>query len=177
VHKHYGSIKDIPSEEELPEGEEVPFSQADFYIKMAKLALKTDNYLLTTAFLFTEGDGSPCMMSSLPKDRAELHLFMDQLADKVEETHANAIVFSGEIWTLSLEDDPDALKIRPSESKHKTEAILITMATPKRTVLFEIPFSRNIFGKIIFGKLKIIEGKFTPFLNRIYKIWTEGSYS
>jgi len=169
LQKKYGDAKDILKQIQTSP-EPFPFSEADLHIKTTKRLLSKDKYLQQMVFLFTSEREPPCIIAQNPQDRSDKYLLMQEVSNKVKEIGATAIITVNEAWYVQL-DKTNPKFIQPSKSPNRKEGISIVIATPNKAREYQIPFTKSIFGKIKFGKVKITDNYKAYFLQPVFDVW------
>jgi hypothetical protein len=139
--------------------------RCNFFMKMGQHMLKRDEGLVM--FFFIEGDGIFVPCGFQPRDRAEKHVLVREVADFVLLHRAEMVTCISEIWTADY--DPNKPVVHAIDSPDRREAIAVDSVNRNgETVSLICEFTRGESG-IECGEIRNMEGMITNFLEPIRK--------
>jgi len=91
--------------------------------KAGRRFLVKDGYLLTVVWLLRDGR----LLSQIalePEDQRQKYLSVERVAEEVDRSGANEIIFTTELWEASaLDPEDDRAHLRPTEREDRREAM------------------------------------------------------
>lgn len=125
------------------------------YVESAKTILQKDKTHGRFSFLFREEGQGTKVIVHVEKDPQEKFATTQIIVEEIIKKDVIGVIDVGEVWLVQEEH----LKTneRPSQSKHRKEALFISCATADTIKYITIPFERSIFGKIQFQEMHIEE--------------------
>lgn len=142
---------DLGSNKGLP----FPFNKMDMYVETAKTLLQRDKTHGRYSFLYRKEGQGPKTIAHEEKDPQEKFATAQRIVEEIIKKDVIGVIDVGEAWLVQQKH----LKRneRPSQSKHRKEALFISCATANTIKYITIPFKRSFLGKIEFQKMHIEE--------------------
>jgi hypothetical protein len=140
---------------------------ADYYMEQAKIVLARDKWHAEFAFLF-HPDGSRSILTAMPADQQEKHLFMKGIAENVERFGFAGLVFVADTWIADPRDVPPGK--RAGEVPERKEGMTVTALRSDGAVRHLTTLYTRRLGKIRFGETREEEGK-PFFLAPVMRVW------
>jgi hypothetical protein len=151
-----------------------PIEYAVWVVEQAKRILSKDKYHQPMVFLF-DGSGDIHHHALEMPEYQMKYVLWQRIADEVERLRAIGLVTVGEVWIGTIEEARQG--IRPSESKHRKEALDVVAATSDgRTRDLIVPFRRRL-GRIVFEPVNDVTNPVLPFLVPVWETWKRMGYS
>lgn len=164
----YGDAKHIASLIDKS-GINIPFNNLKYHLEMAKHLFSVDGFLVPAAFLYFE-DRVPMHIFLGLDDPASKYLVFEDLAEKVEETHCEALILVCETWIGDIPEESE--EYIPAYIQKKKECIWLIAATPEKTEQYYIPIIRSKDNEPSLSEVEKADSIEPPYsLDRIYKNW------
>lgn len=141
--------------------------------EMAKRMMSVDKELSTVGWLL-RGDRTVNIYAMPMPDRRSKLIQMNRLADLVEQSNADGVIFISESWLYPAEVGTERSPETPSESRNRGECIWISAVTRDgRSAETITVFTRGKDGEIIFEPSIPIEGGQNNALQPIVRRWRQ----
>lgn len=176
IKKHYKKvITNIPSPNTTTRQPEDPFEYATFITDFAKGILQNDGFH-SPMIHYQTPDLNWNISQLVITDKADKYLLMKDFAKFVEKEKIIAIICIFESWYTELDknvfEKVGYQNMIISELKEKKEALIIDVVTKDLKIKnIEIPFKRNLFGKVIFSDIEYYEDNEMHYLEPILEVW------
>lgn len=146
-------------------------SHAKKIIELSKNVLKKDKFHMPMLLLRIPDKGMVPYGSSIPEDRSDKYIFMEEIAKIVNKLNVDGIISIFESW-LSSDLESFSKGIPIENHKNKKECIHVSVVT-KNGIRenYITPFKRNKNGEIIFDQTTKSEGDVLNFMKPIFKVW------
>lgn len=166
--ERYGVPKEIMSLMDTS-GTNLPFSNVKYHIEIAKHFFGIDGHVEMVAFLYFP-DRPPIIIQPDMSQPANRYTMMEKIAERVEETHCEAVVIVGEMWSGEMPKDGEE-PIPARHQKDRKEFVSILATSPTKTTKHVIEIIREDNGSATLGLESIAEEQTYPVLARIYDVW------
>lgn len=166
--KRYGIPKEIMRLMNTS-GADLPFNNVKYHIEMAKHLFAIDGQVVMVVFLYFP-DQPPIIIEPDMSQPANRYTMMEKIAEKVEETHCEAVVIVGEMWSGEMPKDGEE-PIPARHQKDRKEFVSILATSPTKTTKHVIEIIREENGGATLGLESIAEEQTYPVLARIYDVW------
>ncbi|MEH3067361.1 MAG: hypothetical protein PGN15_04625 [Aeromicrobium erythreum] len=106
------------------------------------------------------------------RDRSDKRNLAKEVAEFVAVYTIDGVIVVGEAWTVSFETDDEGVPINPSQSKDRTEALIIHAEIASGTSrMAVIPFRRRRFGRPVIEEPQFDHASEYHFLEPVRAVW------